>query len=62
MGKYIIKAIQTNFMELEVEADSFDQALRIYENEVYIEDDYDRVSGSWELEDIVDEIGDSLYG
>lgn len=61
MGRYIIKAIQTNYMEIEVEADSFEQAQRIYDDCVYIEDDYTRFDSDWELYDIVDETGESYF-
>lgn len=61
MGRYIIKAIQTNYMEIEVEAESFEQAERIYDDAIYIEDDYIRRGSDWQLDDIVDETGESYF-
>lgn len=52
MAKYIITAKQTNYMEIEVEADSLQEAEDIYNDtgdDGLIEHDFTRVTSEWLL-------------
>lgn len=51
MATFIVKAIQTNYMEIEIEAVDEDEALEIYEQDT-IEDDFIRTSSVWKLDNI----------
>lgn len=53
MSKFIIRAIQTNYMEIEVEANSEDEALEIYTNDG-IEDDFTRTDSVWDFASITE--------
>lgn len=57
MAKFIITAKQINYMQIEVEAEDFEEAQDIYHDVCYIEDDFTRVSSEWNLWSIEDENG-----
>jgi transposase len=54
MTIFIIKATQTNFMQIEIEAETEDEALEIYASEENIEDDFTRISGEWDFTSITE--------
>ena len=53
MATFIIKATQTNLMEIEIEADTEDEALEVYAREG-IEDDFTRIASAWNFESITE--------
>ncbi len=57
MGKYVISAIKTIYMQTEVEAKSFEDAKYIYYNYLK-DDDFEQQSPDYELVEIMDEVGE----
>jgi len=58
MPKFTIVAKQINYMQIEVEAEDFEDAQDIYyDTEDFIETDFTRVSSEWNLWSITDENG-----
>ena len=53
MAKFIIRAVQTNWVQIEIEADTEDEAMSIHEQDT-IEDDYTRIHSTWEFQSIIE--------